>query len=220
MPREDVDGNATGKTPNAFDRLVRKLFHILGKWWRSFLDFLDRLMPKTSMPSSKPSAGAGVTSREIFEISLIVLCVALVCFLAVKIRERILQNRGTAPKTAGAEHVDLAEESVTADQLPEDEWLRLAREMMNKGEWRLALRALFLAGLAHLSQRGLIALARHKSNRDYQSELTRRAPAQPTLHDAFTQNLRAVERIWYGRHEVNPDMLEIFQSNLEKLRAI
>jgi hypothetical protein len=220
MPREGMDDNAKDKSPNAFDRFVRKFFHTLGKWWRSLLDFIDRLMPKTSMPSSTPNAGAGAASRDILEISLIVLCAALIVFLIVKIRDRILQNRRAVPKTAGRENVDLAEESVTADQLPEDEWLRLAREMIARGEWRLALRAFFLAGLAHLSQRGLIALARHKSNRDYQSELNRRAPAQPTLHDAFAQNLRVVERTWYGRHEVKPEMVEAFQSNLEQLRAL
>ena len=73
---------------------------------------------------------------------------------------------------------DLNEESVTADQLPEDGWLQLARELMERGELRLALRASYLAGLAHLGHRELIHLARHKSNRDYDRELHRRARAQ------------------------------------------
>ena len=44
------------------------------------------------------------------------------------------------------------EENVTADQLPEDGWLQLARELIERGELRLALRASYLAGLAHLGQ--------------------------------------------------------------------
>jgi hypothetical protein len=65
----------------------------------------------------------------------------------------------------------------------------------------------------------MIAIARHKSNRDYQGELRRRAPGHSELQDAFGRNLREVERAWYGRHEVSAEILANFQTNLEKIRA-
>ena len=220
MPREKFDASSKDKSPNAVDRFLRRMFHLIGKWWRALLDWIDRRSPKPTMPVATPGAKAGIVSRNALEICLVALVAALVLLLAMKIRDRILQSRRALPAPGRPQPVDLAEESVTADQLPEDEWLRLARELIAGREWRLALRALFLAGLAHLSQRGVIALARHKSNRDYQAELLRRAPVQIALHDAFTRNLREVERVWYGRHEVNSEVVQKFESNLETIRAI
>ena len=69
---------------------------------------------------------------------------------------------------------DIADENVRADQLPEDGWTKLARELLERGEFRLAMRAFYLASLSHLAARNLISIARFKSNRDYERELRRR----------------------------------------------
>ena len=97
--------------------------------------------------------------------------------------------------------------------------MQLAREHAARGELVLALRAAWLAGLAHLGQRELLRLARHKSNRDYDRELRRRARSQADLVAAFGENLNAVERAWYGRHAVTPDDFTTFTGNLERIRT-
>ena len=102
---------------------------------------------------------------------------------------------------------DLRDERVTADQLPEDGWLQLARELMESGELRLALRAFYLAGLAHLGHRELIQLARHKSNRDYDRELRRRARGKTGTAHRLRRQSASFERVWYGEHTVTPDTL-------------
>jgi hypothetical protein len=219
MPREATDEKPAESSPNVVTRFLKRIFHTLAKWWDSFVNWLDRLGSQPSMPAPTPNAGAGIFSRGVLQVCLVILCLALVALLGVKIRERFLEARQRPRASSPIQHVDLTEESVTADQLPEDEWLRLAGEFVGKGEWRLALRALFLAGLAHLSKREMIALARHKSNRDYQIELRRRAPARPALHDAFARNLGEIERAWYGRHAVDPRMVEDFRVNLEVIRT-
>ena len=112
---------------------------------------------------------------------------------------------------------DLGDERVVASQLPADDWLKLARELMGKGELRLALRALYLASLAHLAQREMISVARFKSNRDYERELRRRARALPDLLSAFAENVGIFDRAWYGLHDVTEEAVQRFQSNLEKI---
>ena len=219
MPRSKEDVASKRKFPNVVERFFKKVGTTIAKWWRALRDWIQRLGPKTSVPASSRS-GMEAISRSVLEIGLAALCLVLLVFLAMKIRDRIRQSRGAPTALPEARPVNLAEESVTADQLPEDEWLRLASELIEQREWRLALRALFLAGLAHLSHRGVIALARHKSNREYQSELRRRAPAQAAVQDAFERNLREVERAWYGRHQVDSRALEAFRANLETIRAI
>lgn len=114
---------------------------------------------------------------------------------------------------------DLASENVGADQLPEDGWMKLARELLQRGELRLAMRAFYLASLAHLAARNLITLARFKSNRDYERELRRRGHSFPELLSLFSENVSAFDRIWYGMHGVDAALVGRFASNVERLKT-
>jgi hypothetical protein len=114
---------------------------------------------------------------------------------------------------------DIRSETVTADQLPEDGWLTIAREMAAAGEFRFALRALYLASLAHLGGRTLLILAKHKSNYDYASELQRRARGNTQLLDVFAITLRAFERSWYGEHPVQEEGFAAASETFERLKT-
>ena len=114
---------------------------------------------------------------------------------------------------------DLADENVRADQLPEDGWTKLARELLERGEFRLAMRAFYLASLAHLAERDLISIARFKSNREYERELHRRAHSFPELLAVFSDNISVFERIWYGTHEASGELVHQFAASVEKMKA-
>jgi hypothetical protein len=114
---------------------------------------------------------------------------------------------------------DLSDENLEADQFPEESWMKLARKLLANGELRVALRAFYLASLAQLAGKNLIQLARFKSNRDYERELRRRAHALPGLLAAFGENLSVFDRIWYGMYEINPDMVNQFAENVERMRT-
>jgi hypothetical protein len=133
---------------------------------------------------------------------------------------RIFSTRKRKPviATEAAAMPDLHAADLVADQLPEDGWLRLAREHAARGELSLAVRAAWLAGLAHLGERELIGIARHKSNRDYERELRRRARDRGELMKAFDENLNSFERSWYGEHEVTPEHYAQVEENHESIR--
>jgi hypothetical protein len=152
---------------------------------------------------------------------LVVATALLAGILAFLIWKRWKQGRRATAIVAEALPAapDLTADDVNAAQLPEDGWLRLAREMMERGELRLALRALFLAALAHLGSRELIAIARHKSNRDYERELHRRARTRDELLAAFAENRALFEGAWYGLHEVTREVIDRFSANVERIRA-
>ena len=114
---------------------------------------------------------------------------------------------------------DLRDESIGAEHLPEDGWMSLASELIGRGELRLAMRALYLGSLAHLAGRNLVTLARFKSNRDYERELRRRAHSAPGLLEAFSQNVAALERVWYGMHEAQPTAMREFAGNVERIKS-
>lgn len=113
--------------------------------------------------------------------------------------------------------VNLEDESVHAADLPEEGWLAMARECAGRQDYRLALRAVYLATLAHLGQRNLLALGNAKTNRDYVRELRRRA-ANDQLHSLFRNSVLTFEAAWYGRHETGERGFLEFERNFETLR--
>jgi hypothetical protein len=120
---------------------------------------------------------------------------------------------------AAPPRLDLEDDAVGADQLPEDGWLRMGRELIAAGELRLALRAFYLASLAHLADKSLITLARFKSNLDYERELMRRGHALPLLVALFAENVAVFERVWYGRHDASENTVNEFAGRVERLRT-
>lgn len=121
--------------------------------------------------------------------------------------------------TVAAPTVNLADDSVTADQMPESSWHQLAEEWLAKGDCRLALRALYLAGLNYLSGRNLVSIRRWKSVLDYRRELERRSRANPKVAPVFTRSVAIFERGWYGPHLVDREMVESFASGLSEIKA-
>ena len=60
------------------------------------------------------------------------------------------------------------------------------------------MRALFLATLARHAHEGRLALAKFKTNYDYENELRRRSPGQTVLVQEFRDRRGQFEEVWYG----------------------
>jgi tetratricopeptide (TPR) repeat protein len=222
MPRESV------VEPEAEQGVLAKFFGKIGtmlrKWVRAALEWLERWLEKLFRQRSHAgSENSGSSYGWIMAVEILLYALAAVALAALVIfLIRVWRRRGRAtpaPAEAISPAVDLADENIHADQLPEDGWTRLGRELLERGEYRLAMRAFYLASLAHLAGRNLIRIARFKSNRDYERELGRRAHAFRDLAAIFGDNRLAFERVWYGTHEVNRELAGQFAANLEKLKA-
>lgn len=123
------------------------------------------------------------------------------------------------PQPAALPEVNLMKEEIKPDDLPVNQWLDLARELLKKGETRLALRAFFLACLACLAEQRALTIAQFKSNREYEIELKRNLRDDPQLIEAFTQNRYLLEQVWYGRHETGPELVREFSGNHERIMS-
>src|SRR2546423_2732360 len=204
-------------------RGTKSIIKKIGHWIGDFFDWLGlhtRRPPAVGLPPpGELKSGLAGSSRMLLYAFLVLASGAAILLLVRVIRHRRGKTDELAAEPLTARKVDLADETVTADQLPEDEWLALARTLIAQKEFRLALRALFLAGLAHLAQQQIVALAKHKSNCEYAAEGRRRAGDQAVVQAAFTQNMVAVERVWYGLHDVTAEMIDRFSANLEQIRA-
>lgn len=205
LPRED-----DGTPRNAFERFIDDCYEFLVEMLRSvgraigrFFDWLERIFTRRDRGSAPgpiaPTGGFGgarILLYLLFGGVLLVLVWVVVQFWR---NSRPAKNpTALAARPVAEAEPDLRDETIQAAQLPTDGWLDLARRQITAGEWRLALRALYLATLALRANEGLLVLARHKTNLDYERELARRALARQDLVAHFRDRRRNFEDVWYG----------------------
>ena len=208
----EPEGRWVGWVNSALDTVAKGVAWVIEKvqsWFRSNPDENSGKKPATERPP--------------IEIWIALVAIALVAAgVAAFIAGRRKKAIRAQPVKLPAAPIDVADESVTADQMPEISWLQLAEELLAKGDCRLALRALYLAGLNYLSAKDLVSVRRWKSGRDYRRELERRSRAHAfvdaNLTPAFARNLFLFERGWYGRHAVDRADVEAFAQGWEEIR--
>lgn len=218
LPR---DVGTSGEDDSWLGSLLRRI----GEWIDSSLDAIGRFIGDLlhwifgSGGGEETGGQAGSAWLAAMPKLVVVLVVLLVVVLIWMLWKNWKESRLTAAAQAEVvpPEINLESEQVLATQLPENEWLKLAREKMEAGELRLALRALFLATLAHLGEKRLIQVSRSKSNGDYVRELGWRARGREELSEGFTQQVRTFDRVWYGWHDVTADLVSGFEAQHEKL---
>jgi len=223
LPRQKIEEQPTKK--GAIAIFLESVRDTLKEWAKAVGDWIENIMRRVGKylhPRQATAGSSGTGWISAIYLLLWLVAVALVCALVFLIY-RIFKGWEKPPAALAAQAIvpapDLADENVGADELPEEGWLKLARELLEKGELRLALRAFYLAGLAHLAASNLITIAKFKSNRDYEQELQRRAHAFPELLSAFALTVSDFDRVWYGLHEVNPELVASFAGNVQRIKA-
>jgi hypothetical protein len=202
------------------DTLARWARSVWG-WLRSAIEWFEKHFLPRHKPGEDDASSRFGWSRLLrwFAYALLVSAAAALALLVA----RLWRQGWRRPQTVRAEVVparpDLNDESATASHLPEDQWLKLAGELLDKGDLRLALRAFYFATLAHLAARQIVSLACFKSNHDYETEVNRRARGSPELRAAFSANVSSFDRAWYGLYDVTAEALAQFQSNFQRIRS-
>ncbi len=189
---------------------VREWYNRVREWYRSQFE-----------REPDPGRGFSPMPRSTLETVGYVLMVGVLMAAAI-LAWRTWRMRQLRPaesiEQAEPDMPDIEDEGTSADALPEDGWLAMAHDLMAKGDHRLALRALFLASLAWLHRQGLVAVDRGKSNRDYLRELDRRGHGGSELLPAFQSMVSQFERVWYGQHEADDELLRAFMARREQMQ--
>jgi hypothetical protein len=200
---------------------VKKWFRPVGEWISKavrwiFENVIRRLVADHG--GAKPDRG---WSASVPLLMYVLLGVAA-SILAIMLYRMWRRRRAAGAELAGEAVTvvpDLTREEVAADELPVNRWLQLAQELLSQGNHRLALRAFFLATLAHLAEDQRITIAPSKSNREYEQELRRKAHALQDLVGAFSENRKVFDAVWYGMHEVTKDVMQAFTQNHQRIMA-
>ena len=225
MPREGIA--ETEETPRGpigstvawiVDQVGKGLNTVIG-WIDKLIDWLIALLPGGERRTASHDANWISSVR----IGVIVLLIGLVCVLAYIVwRSWIRRQAARAEIVAAAVESapDLENEETTADDLPANRWLDLARQLTEKGSLRLAIRAFYLATLAGLADHELITIEKFKSNYDYEMELGRRAHQKEDLLPAFAKCSEIFERVWYGMYKTSLPDLDQFVAVQQKVMTI
>jgi hypothetical protein len=210
LPRHH-DDSKPGFLENIFAPIRRGL-RALVRWIGEFLNRLFRNDQSTS--SGKPSPFPGVRWTLIALIAVFAVVVGFAIVRLTRRRDRA-ENKGHAqiPRP-----IQLDDDRVSAADLPEEQWIALGRECLARGDYRRSLRAFYLANLSWLGRRNLLTIAPFKSNRDYRRELRRRAPSE-SLQEAFSDNVRAFERTWYGIHAADAEQVNEFERTFQRMKG-
>lgn len=223
QPRADMADEETRWFHRWFTGLLEWTTNMVRSLWEQMQRFVDwvleRVFPDpTSVDTDRERAPFNWTLWVgIFGVAVVA---ALLWAIWAGARRR-RQARGGAMAEAESSPgttPDLTDETQGAEVLPEEEWIRLAMEAARNQQWRPASRALFLAMLAHLGQRGMLHLAAHKSNRDYERELRRRLDRDDPILPFLTGNRRRFEEVWYGKTPADSRRYDIMFAELERVR--
>ncbi len=195
---------------------TKTCFKTIERWLNKIMDWLEEFFPETDKSREGPGKGWMSSVHDLLWVLLVVLVSLLGVFLWRTLKRRKERQSATISEAIPAVP-DLTDDQVEADELPADQWMVMAKELMDRGEFRLALRALYLSTLAHLAENEMITIAKYKSNRDYKQELGRRGIEKEGILAVFSENVTVFDRSWYGMHKVTRNDLEHFSENQERI---
>jgi len=178
------------------------------------LRWLDEKLPGDSRTDAAKPPGSALHWSVYAIIAALLALVALIVW-----RLRRAQAKPSRMLAAGGVAVRLQDEHLRADRLPEEEWIAMAESCARDGDYRAALRALYLANLAWLGSGQWIAIHPGKTNREYELEVRRRARDFPEARAMFAVNVASFERAWYGRHSVTVEDTDAFRDRLRQIKA-
>jgi hypothetical protein len=201
------------------DRMLAQ-FRSLGESIGDVIDrFIRWLMQQFGGKPLEPRPGAppaGLHGSVYLLIAVTLAAAAIFIWRALRPRPATIEPTANL----GAAAVQLDAEELSPDRLPEEQWIELAEQCLREENYRLALRALYLANLAWLGRREILTLHAGKTNYEYEKEMRRRGRAIPESHGLFAANIAVFERAWYGTRAVSAGDVGEFRSRVERMKQL
>jgi hypothetical protein len=89
-----------------------------------------------------------------------------------------------------------------------------AQTLSRGGEYRSAVRYLYLSSLLLLDERGLLRYDRTRTNREY----LRTVSDSPELVQPLTEVIEVFDNVWYGYHELDEASFKHYSDRVEELK--
>ena len=173
----------------------------LAKWIRQFLQWLEPYLPRFGSGAA-PDLSGGVTAVQYVLIGLIVIFIGFLAYKLAPLLAPRFRRKSEAEKESRVILGETIHEDISSSDLFSD-----AERLARYGDLRGAIRKGYVALLCELSDRKLIGLARHKTNRDYLRDVSIRRE----IHQDMIGLTGYFERHWYGSREATAEDWEEFR---------
>ncbi|HJT67928.1 MAG TPA: DUF4129 domain-containing protein [Pyrinomonadaceae bacterium] len=173
----------------------------LGRLIMDFIRWLQQFLPKGMQvhPGGSPWMSVVAQILVVLVALVVLFYVAKILLARFKPKRRQRAPKKREPRIVLGERLE--PEETSGDLLSE------AEALARRGEIRSAIRKAYIALLVELGDRKVIALAQHKTNRDYLNSV-RNLP----LHQNMRGLTDSFERHWYGLVEASDNDWQTFRS--------
>ena len=173
----------------------------LEEWWDNLkkraLEFFVQLLR-----DAISSSGSSLIRPALLGLGIITVVLALL-YIFRNIRAALVQE---AELEVEAAHGD--------EDLNADAALQRAQEQAGSGDYRSAVRYLYLSALLHMEERGLLRYDRSKTNREY----LRSVAQQPNLENRLRDVVEIFDRVWYGYQPLDEAAYARYAAQVDELR--
>ncbi|RKH38608.1 DUF4129 domain-containing protein, partial [Corallococcus llansteffanensis] len=190
-------------------------------WWRRFIDKLGKWLeelfrrenPSPPRDTSLPVSGGA--AANVLVVALVALTLAVLGVVVVNVLKRRSEGTGPALEVSTVDAAALAGNPDHALSRPPEGWAHLADALAAQGEYREAVRNLYLALLSRLHRDGAILYDETLSNWDY----LRAFRGRPEVKAPFRELTRRFDFVWYGNLPVGPEGYTEFRAITAPLLA-
>jgi hypothetical protein len=169
--------------------------------WDRFAKWLDALLNRLRLPGPNINIGSQGWSPLALIATLI-----LVLILALAARSMFADFIAQGELDGAGPDADRALTSDTAFQR--------AQSLSRGGDYRSAVRYLYLSSLLYLDERGVLRYDHAKTNR----EVLRSVADSPTLSQPLRDVINVFDDVWYGFHSMDEDSFRRFSRRVEELK--
>ncbi|HZC59611.1 MAG TPA: hypothetical protein VE154_06420 [Chthoniobacterales bacterium] len=215
-----LDRSRPDPTLKSWIASIRQALFSLGRWMDDAMKWLIDLIGNHRAVPQNATYGVPFATALLNVLAYILFAAAAGTAILFAIRVLKTKRPRLPVPVVVSENPHLEDEGIAANELPDDEWYKLAREKIAAGDLRQAQRAIFLAILSCLASRRFITIERWKSNCDYENELGRRAKDLPELPQLYVESRLGFERCWYGTGTLTPQELETYGVIYERIRDV
>jgi hypothetical protein len=175
-----------------------------GNLFTDFLDWLIDILDRLISPVASEGSGVGAVVRWLIIAACVVLLLGVLIYLALHVRQ-------AATRQARADDPDDPEAHLTATSA-----LQQAGTLAQGGDYRTAVRYLYLSSLLWLDERGMLRYDRALTNREYLARLTDR----PDLRARLLPIVETFDQVWYGHASLDAERFRAYQQQVEDLRRL
>ncbi|MFY0569490.1 DUF4129 domain-containing protein [Archangium lansingense] len=184
--------------------------------WQQFLDWLGKWLEELfrrseQEPSSRPSNFTGASGQGVANVLVVVLIAGvLVVLVLVLLRAlgKVKDGEDSRLEVSTQDASTLAADPMNALSRPPEGWAHLADELAARGEYREAVRNLYLALLSRLHREGVIHYDTTLSNWDYLRQFRSRREWLPSFRELTLR----FDFAWYGNLPVGADGYRAFRT--------